>query len=113
MKCLDDCHTYELDFFLGTGDGYFESIGSKSYAYPRVHFYEMRLDGTKIDGVTNEEVLRVLIHRLKYLNKEWQNGKFYCAENEMAIDHLEQALELLQVRTRNRVGRGVEGTHQP
>jgi hypothetical protein len=104
MKCLDDCHTYLLDNFLHT----------EIYPHGKglLRFYEMREDGKRITGVTNEEVLKVLIHRLKFLNKEWQGGKFCCAENEMAIDHLEQALELLNARTRDRVGRGVEGTHQ-
>ena len=101
MKCIDDCHVYRLRAFMEGLD-----------CIP-LRFYEMRPDGIKIDGTTNEDVIRVLIHRLTYLNKEWQNGKFYCSENEMAIDHLEQALELLNIRTSNRVGRHVEGTQNP
>ncbi len=112
MKCLDDCHRYEMDTFLNEGNGMHPGEYHPSFK-AFLGFYEMRSDGTKIDGVTNEEVIKVLIHRLTYLNKEWQNGKFYCAENEMAIDHLEQALELLNVRTRDRVGRHVEGTYNP
>ena len=99
MKVLDDCHNYELDRFLGSGCEY-------------LHFYEMKEDGTKIDGVTNEEVLRVLIHRLKFLNEEWQGGKFQCKENDVAIYHLGEALERLEARTQNRTARGVEGTHR-
>jgi len=110
MKCLDDCHTYEMDTFLNEG----MHPGEYHQAFKAfLGFYEMREDGTKIDGVTNEEVLRVLIHRLKFLNEEWQNGKFHCVENEMAILSLKKALDWLEERTEKRISKGVEGTHQP
>jgi hypothetical protein len=107
MKCLDDCHTYELDPFIN-------EPAPKGFGrlLPMLHFYEMRLDGTKIDGVTNEEVLRVLIHRLKFLNEEWQGGKFRCRENSLAITKLEEALMWLEKRTADRIARKVEGTHE-
>ena len=98
MKCVDDCHSYKLDFFMG-GDGF-------------IHFYEMMENGTKIDGVTNEELIKVLIHRINYLNETWQNGKFRCRENSLAVTKLEEALMWLERRTANRVARGVEGTHK-
>ncbi len=53
MKCLDDCHTYEVD-----------------NSHLLMHFYEKTKDGTEIEGVTNEEVLKVLIHRITYLNEK-------------------------------------------
>lgn len=100
MICLDDCHTYGMDTMMGT-------------FHPPLHFYEMREDGTKIDGVTNEEVLRVLIHRLRFLNEEWQGGKFKCHENDEALNALTAALIWLEARTAERKARKVEGTHQP
>ncbi len=101
MKCLDDCHTYALDRIGGNED------------IPHViHFYEMRLDGKKIDGVTNEEVLRVLIHRIHFLNEEWQDGKFKCPENDYALFCLTSVLNALEHRTKDRVSRQVEGTHK-
>jgi hypothetical protein len=100
MKVLDDCHNYEMDTFMNSG------------IRPVLQFYKMALDGTKVDGVTNEEVIKVLIHRLKYLNSEWQNGKFYCEENDLAIFNLEHALHFLNKRTKKRMERGVEGTHE-
>lgn len=84
MKCLDDCHTYEMDTFLDD-----IRIG-KLKAKPLIHFYEMREDGTRVDGVTSAEVLRVLIHRLKALQ-----AKFPCFENERSIGCLEVALVLV------------------
>lgn len=58
------------------------------------------------DGTTNEEVLEVLIDRMKYLN-----NKFSCVENELTINHLSFALFQLNERTKKRIERGVEGTH--
>jgi hypothetical protein len=59
------------------------------------------------NGTTNEEVLRVLIDRLQYLN-----GKFPCRENAIVITKLEESLMWLEKRTADRKARGVEGTHQ-
>ena len=98
MKCLDDCHNYQMDTFLNVVDGY------------SIQFYRMALDGSKTDGVTNEEVMRVLIHRLTFLNEKWQNGKFRCRENSIAITKLEEALMWLEKRTADRVERKVEAT---
>ena len=106
MKCLDDCHTYELETVMGHGQ-YCGHCGGDLLP-STIKFYEMRPDGTKIDGVTNEEVLRVLIHRLNKLN----SGAFRCRENSVAITKLEEALMWLNKRTEDRVARKVEGTHQ-
>lgn len=56
------------------------------------------------DGTTNEEVIRVLVDRIGFLN-----GKFPCRENSLAITRLQEALFWLEERTRGRVDRGVEG----
>jgi len=111
-KCLDDCHTYELDTVLNEGKGW--KPGEYLTPFRAVmHFYEMRPDGTKIDGVTNEEVIGVLIHRLNFLNEKWMEGKFRCRENSLAITKLEEALMWLERRTANREKRGVEGKMEP
>lgn len=62
---------------------------------------------TIADGTTNEEVLEMLIDRMKYLQ-----AKFPCKENACCITHLEEGLMWLEKRTRDRVKRGVEGKHQ-
>jgi len=100
MKCLDDCHNYVMDTFMSVAP------------QPILTFYRMALDGTKTDGVTNEEVLKVLIHRIQFLNDKWQDGKFRCRENSLAITKLEEALMWLNKRTGDRMVRGVEGTHE-
>ena len=56
------------------------------------------------DGTTNEEVLEVLINRLKYLQE-----KFPCRENAIVITKLEESLMWLEKRTSDRIKRNVEG----
>lgn len=60
------------------------------------------------EGTTNEEVLEVLIHRLKILME-----KLPSRETALAITNAEQALMWLERRTKNREDQGVEGTHKP
>jgi len=57
-----------------------------------------------VNGVTNEALLAVLIHRTKFLD-----SKFACDENKRAIQHMEEALVNLEVRSARRIVRGVEG----
>lgn len=57
-----------------------------------------------VNGVTNEALLAILIHRMKFLD-----GKFGCDENKRAIQHMEEALCNLEVRSARRIARGVEG----
>lgn len=95
MKCLDDCHNYELDTVART-------------FHPQINFYRMGKNFNK-DGVINEEVIKVLIHRINYLN----DGEFKCRENSLAITKLEEALMWLNKRTENRIARGVEGSLTP
>ena len=59
-----------------------------------------------VNGLTNEALLAVLIHRTQFLN-----NKFHCEENDAAINHMKQALVNLEVRTARRMVRGVEGQH--
>lgn len=72
-----------------------------------ISFYEMNEDGTKENGTTLEEMLRVSIERLTMLNE-----KFRCRENSVAITKMEEALMWLNKRTEDRVKRGVEGKHE-
>ena len=58
-------------------------------------------------GAYVEDVLEACLIRLKY----YQNTKFNCPENVLAISDLEGALKWLQRRTEDREKRLVEGTH--
>ena len=59
-----------------------------------------------VNGIQNEQLIAVLVHRLGVLNKA-----FPCRENSIAITHLETALLWLEKRTADRVKRGVEGVN--
>jgi len=61
-----------------------------------------------VNGVTQEALLAIVIDRLK----SFQAGPFACEENEQALEDTKRALWWLQGRTRRRIARGVEGTHQ-
>lgn len=57
-----------------------------------------------VNGLTNEALLAVVVHRLQFLNKQ-----FPCRENSLAITKLEEAMHWLEARTRDRLARQVEG----
>lgn len=58
--------------------------------------------------VTQEALLAIVIDRLR----AFQAGPFKCVENELALQKVEDALWQLQERTKARIARGVEGSHQ-
>lgn len=99
-RVVNPGHLYELDNF--------EVGGNPSQI---IHFIEKQPDPcnpttflTIYNGTTNEEVLKVLIHRLNNMN-----SKFPCRENSIVVTHLETALLWLGKRTADRKARGVEG----
>jgi len=60
-----------------------------------------------VNGVTNEALLAIVADRLS----SFQQGRYACRENADALFHTESALAWLKERTRERMQRGVEGTH--
>jgi hypothetical protein len=61
-----------------------------------------------VNGVTQEALVAIVIDRLR----SFQQGPFACPENEAALHYFAQGLAILQFRTKARIQRGVEGTHQ-
>lgn len=61
-----------------------------------------------VNGVTHEALLAILIHRME----GFQSGPYACRENALALTKLQEAQMWLQKRTRDRMARGVEGTHE-
>ena len=59
------------------------------------------------NGAFVEGVIQAALGRLQFYNE----GKFRCRENSLAITHLEEALHWLQHRTADREEREAEGTH--
>lgn len=102
MKVLTPGHNYELANFEA----------DLPELNQRIQFIEKTQDPngptgqllTVNDGTTNEEVLRVLIDRMQFLQ-----AKFPCRENAIVITKLEESLMWLEKRTADRKSRGVEG----
>lgn len=61
-----------------------------------------------VNGLTHEALLAVLIDRLEC----FQAGQFANGFNGDALIHLQAAQNALQARTKERMARNVEGTHQ-
>jgi hypothetical protein len=69
----------------------------------------LAVDGERKEpnGAFVETVIRAALQRIY----EYNDTKFRCRENSLAITHLEEALHWLHARTADRENRGVEGTH--
>lgn len=60
------------------------------------------------NGAFVEDVLEAARQRLLYFN----STKFRCRENSLAITKIEEALQWLDWRTRNRLNQNVENTYE-
>ncbi len=72
---------------------------------------EEGVDRLEPNGAFVETVIAAVIQRLEWY-QDVRDGKFRCDENKFAISSLEEALEVLNQRTKDRQQRGVEGTHK-
>jgi len=86
-----------------------------------IEFQNGAIQEAGFNGFSNEALLAVLIDRMRgFQYPRNENGSFNvhgrglyaCRENACALTHLEEALMWLQKRTRDRMARGVEGTHK-
>lgn len=84
---------------------------TERYGVPAQHstvlFQNGPIKEVGVNGVTHEALLTILIDRLR----SFQAGPFANRANAISLTHLEEALMWLQQRTRERIKRGVEGTH--
>lgn len=60
-----------------------------------------------VNGITQEALLAICADRLR----SFQAGQYSCRENAIALTKIEEAQLWLAKRTRDRLARGVEGTH--
>lgn len=84
-----------------------------SIAVPKgSHFYLQFQNGpiaeAGVNGITHETLLAILVDRLEC----FQRGPFACRENALALTKIQEAQHWLHHRTRARMDRGVEGTHE-
>jgi len=89
------CHEYSINGFESSG--------------PLVlKFQDGPIAEVGVNGVTHEVLLAILIDRLE----GFQRGNYANPHNEDALKFLQAAQTALHTRTRERIARGVEGTHE-
>ena len=100
-------HVYQVEY---AHPGRASGMGPKSFvdAFLTVRFQNGPIKEVGVNGVTQEALLAIAIDRLK----SFQAGPFASEYNERALHYCRLALNEMQTRTRERMARGVEGTHQ-
>jgi arginine deiminase len=108
--------------YTSTPDGYSDKHGQWNEAnvgpniedneiisYAHIKFQDGPIAEHGVNGVQIEDVLEVLLARMRMLNA----GRFACRENSMAIMRLEEAQHWMWRRTKNREQQKVEGQDKP
>lgn len=101
------CHQYQVEY-PGTAKGPGNSETSITPRYCHVAFQNGPIKEFGVNGVTHEALLAIVIDRLR----SFQAGPFASDQNAAALESCKDALFSLQERTRLRMARGVEGTHE-
>lgn len=73
-----------------------------------ISFQNGPIQESGVNGISGEALLAVVEDRLKC----FQKGPYKSRENALALTHIQEAMMWLHYRTRERMARGVEGTHQ-
>lgn len=92
-------HEYQISF------GAPNRIGQVKTA---IRFQNGPIQETGPNGISNEALLAIVEDRLQ----GFQSSQYACRENAIALTKIQEAMMWLQKRTRDRITRGVEGTHQ-
>lgn len=74
----------------------------------QIRFQDGPIQEAGVNGISNEALLAIVEDRLQ----GFQRGEFSCRENAVALTKLQECIMWLHKRTRDRVARGVEGTHE-
>lgn len=106
-------HKYEIDIVGGAPT----SGGTKTL----IEFQNGPIQESGFNGLSNEALIAIVIDRMRgFQHPRNEDGSFnfngrgvYAGrDNACALTCFEEGLMWLQKRTRDRVARGVEGTHQ-
>lgn len=71
----------------------------------RISFQKGAMKEVGFNGISDEALLAIVIDRLR----GFQSGPFSCRENALALTKVEEAMQWLNARTKDRMARGVEG----
>ena len=91
----------------GNASHHYNISGPLGLVDTTLSFQDGPVNATGLNGLTHEVLLAILIDRLR----GFQSGPYHCRENANALTHIEEALHVLNMRTKEREARGVEGTH--
>ncbi len=88
----------------------YDTVNQELNANPTcyIDFQKGPIGEVGINGISNEALLAIVEDRLA----GFQSGPFACGSNQMALIHVQSAMDVLHARTKERVARGVEGTNQ-
>lgn len=100
-------HDYQIKLVDG-GFGLMDPAKASSVEYYAISFQNGPVKKSGFNGISNESLLAIVEDRLK----GFQSGKFACRENAIALTKVQEAMHWLHHRTRERLARGVEGTHE-
>lgn len=93
------CHQYRVDE---------DTEGETTMPAYVIKFQKGPIKEAGLNGMTQEVLLAIVQDRLE----GFQAGDFACELNQVALDHVREALAALQQRTRDRIERNVEGTSE-
>lgn len=88
--------------------GYDFAPGLPNHQADLIEFQNGPINEVGVNGLTHEVLLAIIADRLRC----FQAGPYACRENALALTKIEEAQHWLAHRTRARMARGVEGTHQ-
>jgi hypothetical protein len=95
------CHQYEIAWGNAPED--------MSEANPTfIQFQDGPIAEVGVNGISQEALLAIVEDRLI----GFQTGEYACRENAIALTKVQEAMQWLLKRTRDRMARGVEGTNQ-
>ena len=91
------CHHYRIEY----------AENGPACSAQEVKFQNGPIKEHGVNGISGEVLLAIVRDRLEC----FQAGQYACETNQRALEHVVAAMDALASRTRERVERGVEGTH--
>jgi hypothetical protein len=102
------CHHYLISGFDSETNPSAElTLGTQDSTAVSILFQNGPIPDAGVNGVTQEALIAICIDRLQ----GFQSGPYACRENDIALAKLQEAQMWLLKRTRDRMARNVEGTH--
>lgn len=100
-------HRYEITGFDTATNASLSSDSPEPKSKTIILFQNGPIGEKGVNGLTQEALLAIIADRLEC----FQAGPFASDLNAKALEHVNAAQEALLSRTRERMARGVEGTH--